>query len=106
MKLSHLGIFGLISLLSYAAMVIFSPFAYPGYDWMSMPVSELSAVGAPSKELAVQLNSLFGPCAIVSVMAVCVIVKNINSKVLRIGVYLFAVMEWLYSRLWMFSMDF
>lgn len=62
MKLSHLGIFGSLSLLSYGAMVLFSPLAYPGYDWMSMAVSDLSAVGAPSRELAAQLNSLFGPC--------------------------------------------
>ena len=47
MKLSKLGILGLISLLSYTAMVVFSPLAYPGYDWMTMAVSELSAVGAP-----------------------------------------------------------
>ena len=95
MKLSHLGIFGVISLLSYGAMVFFSPLAYPGYDWMSMAVSELSAVGAPSRELAAQLNSLFGPCAVVSIMAVCVAVRNCKEKLLRNGVYLFAVMEWL-----------
>lgn len=71
MKLSRLGICGVLSLLSYLAMVVFSPLAYPGYDWMRMAVSELSAVGAPSRELAAQLNSLFGPCGIVSVMEVC-----------------------------------
>ncbi len=32
MKLSKLGICGIISLLSYMAMVVFSPLAYPGYD--------------------------------------------------------------------------
>ncbi len=95
MKLSHLGIFGVVSLLSYGAMVLFSPLAYPGYDWMSMAVSELSAVGAPSRELEMQLNSLFGPCAVVSVMAVCVAVRNCKEKLLRSGVYLFAVIEWL-----------
>ena len=31
-RLRKLGIFGIISLLSYTAMVVFSPFAYPGYD--------------------------------------------------------------------------
>lgn len=95
MKLSHLGMFGVVSLLSYGAMVFFSPLAYPGYDWMRMAVSELSAVGAPSRELAAQLNSLFGPCAVVSIMAVCVAVRNCKEKFLRCGVYLFAVMEWL-----------
>ena len=94
MKLSHLGICGSLSLLSYGAMVLFSPLAYPGYDWMSMAVSDLSAVGAPSRELAAQLNSLFGPCAVVSIMAVCVAIRNCEEKLLRSGVYLFAVMEW------------
>lgn len=95
MKNSKLGICGIISLLSYAASVFISPFAYPGYNWMTMAVSELSAVGSPSRELAEQLNSLFGPCSIVSIMAVCVAAVNFKSKLLRIGVYLFAVMEWI-----------
>lgn len=95
MKLSKLGILGLISLLSYTAMVVFSPLAYPGYNWMTMAVSELSAVGAPSADLANRLNSLFGPCGLVSIMAVCVAVANIPSKRFRFGVYCFAAMEWL-----------
>ena len=94
MKLSKLGICGIISLLSYTAMVIFSPLAYPGYNWMSMAVSELSAVGAPSKELAGQLNALFGPCALVSVMAVCVAIAGSKTKLFRVGIYLFVAMEW------------
>lgn len=95
MKLSRLGICGVLSLLSYLAMVVFSPLAYPDYDWMRMAVSELSAVGAPSRELAAQLNSLFGPCGIVSVMAVCVAVAGCRTGKLRLGVYCFAAMEWL-----------
>lgn len=95
MKVSTLGIFGLISLLSYTAMVVFSPLAYPGYDWMRMAVSDLSAEGAPSQALAGQLNALFGPCAVVSIMAVCVGTAGVQSRLLRIGIYLFAVMEWL-----------
>lgn len=95
MRLSKLGICGIISLLSYTAMVVFSPLAYPGYDWMSMAVSDLSAVGAPSADLAARLNSLFGPCGVVSIMAVCVAIANVDSKLFRVGVYFFAGMEWL-----------
>lgn len=94
-RLNKLGLFGIISLLSYLSMVIFSPLAYPGYNWMSMAVSELSADGSPAKELALRLNSLFGPCAVVSVMAVCVAIGDCESKLFRIGIYLFAAMEWL-----------
>ena len=95
MKLKHLGIFGIISLLSYTAMVVFSPLAYPGYDWLSMAVSDLSAVGAPSAALAERLNALFGPCAVVSVMAVCVGTAGCKSKLLKTGVGFFAAMEWI-----------
>ncbi len=95
MKLSKLGACGIISLLSYTAMVVFSPLAYPGYDWKTMAVSDLTAVGAPSAALAGQLNALFGPCALVSIMAVCVAAEGIRSRLFRWGIWAFAVMEWL-----------
>ena len=95
MNLRKLGIFGLLSLLSYTAMVVFSPLAYPGYDWMSMAVSDLTAEGAPSLQLATRLNALFGPCAVVSVMAVCVAISGNKSKLFKGGIYSFAGMEWI-----------
>ena len=88
------GILGVISLLSYTAMVVFSPLAYPGYDWLSMAVSDLGAEGAPSEQLASQLNALFGPCGLVSIMFVCVGVTGCKAKVLKSGIYFFAAMEW------------
>lgn len=95
MKLKHLGLFGIISLLSYTAMVVFSPLAYPGYDWLSMAVSDLSAVDAPSAALAERLNALFGPCGVVCVMAVCVGAAGCRSKLLKTGIGFFAAMEWI-----------
>ena len=89
------GILGVISLLSYTAMVVFSPLAYPGYDWLSMAVSDLGAEGAPSEQLASQLNVLFGPCGLLSIMFVCVGVTGCKSKVLKSGIYFFAAMEWI-----------
>ena len=48
-KLIHwFGLTGLLALISYAAAVIFSPMAYPGYNWMAQAVSDLSAETAPS----------------------------------------------------------
>jgi hypothetical protein len=60
-----------------------------------MAVSELSAAGAPSAELAGRLNALYGPCGLVSVMAVCVASRNLKTKLLRFGIYFFAAMEWI-----------
>ncbi len=89
-----LGLLGLLSLASYAAMVVLAPLAYPGYNWRSQAVSDLSAVNAPSRMFASQLLGLFGPCGIVSIMAVCVAVQGRLNRPLRLGIYTFAAMNW------------
>ena len=73
---------------------MFSPLAYPGYDWLSQAVSDLSAANAPSLILWNQLSSLYGLCGIVCVMMVCVAIQGKFNKPLRAGVYIFAVMNW------------
>lgn len=88
------GVLGIVSLLSYAAAVFFSPLAYPGYDWMAQAVSDLSAVSAPSRMLWTQLSSLYGVCGMISIMMVCVFIQGKLNKTLRIGIYLFAAMNW------------
>jgi hypothetical membrane protein len=92
--INRLGILGIISLLSYTAAVVLSPLAYPGYDWKSQAVSDLSAANAPSLELWNQLSCLYSLCGIVCAMAVCVFIAKKQNKTLRVGVYLFAAMNW------------
>ena len=92
--LQWLGLLGLVSLLSYAVAVVFSPLAYPGYVWTQQAVSDLSAANAPSRMLWSQLSSLYNLCGIVSVMMVCVFVQGKLNRALRLGVYLFAAMNW------------
>ena len=90
-----LGWLGLVSLLSYTAAVVFSPLAYPGYDWISQAVSDLSANTAPSRALWSQLGALYMPCGIVCVTMCCVTIKDHYSRVVRAGIYLFALMNWI-----------
>lgn len=92
-----LGLLGVLSLLSYTAAVVFSPLAYPGYSWMAQAVSDLMADNSPSKMLWNQLSSLYGACGIVSIMMVCVFIQGRLNKTLRLGIYLFAVMNWVSS---------
>ena len=91
----HLGWLGLVSLLSYAAAVIFSPLAYPGYDWMAQAVSDLSADTAPSRVLWNRLGALYMPCGIVCVTLCCVTIRDHFNRAVRAGVYLFALMNWI-----------
>lgn len=92
--LQRLGLLGILSLLSYTVAVVFSPLAYPGYDWKSQAVSDLSAANAPSLTLWNQLNSLYGVCGIVSSTLVCIHISGKLNKQIRLGIYLFAVMNW------------
>lgn len=97
MLIHWLGLLGVISLLSYTAGVVFSPLAYPGYNWMAQAVSDLMAENSPSKILWNQLSSLYGVCGMVSIMMVCVFIQDKLNKTLRLGIYLFAVMYWVSS---------
>lgn len=92
--INWLGLLGVVSLLSYTAAVVFAPLGYPGYDWMSQAVSDLSAANAPSKALWDQLSSLYGVCGLISIMMVCVFIQGELNKILRIGIYTFAAMNW------------
>ena len=92
--LQILGLTGVISFLSYAAAVIFSPLGYPGYDPMKQAVSDLSAANAPSLALWNALSSFYNVCEVLCATVACVGIQRKGTKILRIGVYLFAVMEW------------
>lgn len=93
--LQKLGLLGVVSLLSYTSAVVFSPSAYPGYNWMSQAVSDLSAANAPSLALWNRLSSFYNICEVLCATLVCIGIQGRKSKLLRVGVYIFAVMEWI-----------
>ena len=93
--LQRLGLLGVVSFLSYTAAVVFAPLAYPGYNWMAQAVSDLSAANAPSLALWNQLSALYNVCEVVCVTAVCIGIQGRKTKLLRSGIYLFAIMEWI-----------
>lgn len=92
--INWLGLLGVISLISYAVAVFLSPLAYPGYDSLAQAVSDLSAENAPSRGLWNQLSALYDICNIVSVTLVCIYIEEKLNRRMRIGIYLFAVMNW------------
>ena len=93
--LQRLGLLGVVSFLSYTAAVVSAPLAYPGYNWMAQAVSDLSAANAPSLALWNQLSALYNVCEVVCVTVVCIGIQGRKTKLLRSGIYLFAVMEWI-----------
>ena len=94
--INWLGLTGIPALVSYAAAVVFVPLAYPGYDWMAQAVSDLSAEAAPSRVLWNQLAAVYNICNVVCVTCTAVYVSENKtfSRLFRVGVYLFTVMNW------------
>ena len=92
--MNYCGLLGIVALLSYTVAVVFSPLAYPGYNWMAQAVSDLSAANAPSLRLWNQLSSLYSVCTLVCAMMVCAGRQGRGSRTLRLGIYLFTAMEW------------
>lgn len=44
--INYCGLLGVAAFISYTAAVVFSPLAYPGYNWMAQAVSNLSGSDA------------------------------------------------------------
>lgn len=57
--LNYLLYCGILSSLWYTFMNVFVPLHYPGYSSISLTVSELSAIGAPTRILWVLLGTLY-----------------------------------------------
>lgn len=93
--MNYCGLLGIVALLSYTAAVVFSPLAYPGYNWMAQAVSDLSASNAPSLGLWNQLSRLYNICTLICAMMVCAGIQGKGSRLLQSGIYLFTAMEWI-----------
>ncbi|MDZ7834382.1 MAG: DUF998 domain-containing protein [Alkalibacterium sp.] len=85
---------GLVSLLFYVMHAVIGAMKYPGYDWRSQAVSDLTATNAPSFMIASGLVSVHHLFACLSSVLVCIIIQDKGNKVLRVGIYLFALMNW------------
>lgn len=44
--INYCGLLGVAAFISYTAAVVFSPLAYPGYNWIAQAVSDLSGSDA------------------------------------------------------------
>ena len=95
--INWIGLLGILALLSYLAALIFSPLDFPGYNWMEQAASDLSADSAPSRHLWEQLSSLYGAGSVVCATCIAIYVseKKISTKLFRIGIYLFTIMNWI-----------
>ena len=93
--INYLCLLGILGIIFYLLHDIIGAMNYPGYNWTAQAVSDLTATDAPSFAVAsgyVTVYKIFS--CIVSVL-VCILIKNQKSKTLRVGVYLYGVMNFI-----------
>lgn len=62
---------------------------------MAQAVSDLSASDAPSLSLWNQLSAFYNVCEVACVTIVCLDIHKNKDKLLKTGIYLFGIMEWI-----------
>lgn len=87
---------GVLSVVFYLLHNIIGAINYPGYNPAAQAVSDLNATNAPSFVVASGLSLVHGIFTCLCSALVCILVKN-EKKSLRLGVYLFAIMNFVSS---------
>ena len=84
---------GVVAAVFYLLHDIIGAANYPGYDWASQAVSDLTATDAPSFAIASGLTTVYGILSCLCCALLCILVQKSKKKSLRLGIYLFAIMN-------------
>lgn len=86
---------GIISIVFYLLHDIIGAINYPGYNWLSQAVSDLTATDAPSFVIASGLSTIYKILNCLCCALLCILIKNNKEKKLRYGIYLFSIMNFI-----------
>ena len=85
---------GILSTIFYLLHDVVGAMNYPGYDWMSSAVSDLTAVDSKSYITASSFVTLHKIFNCICCISICTLIKN-EKKSLKIGIYLFTIMHFI-----------
>ena len=86
---------GVLSIIFYILHDIIGSMNYPGYNPMSQAVSDLTATDAPSFVVATGFVTVYKIFSCLCCACLCILIKNESIKSLRIGIYLFTIMNFI-----------
>lgn len=86
---------GIISVIFYLLHDIVGAMNYPGYNWMRQAVSDLTATDSPSFVIASGFVIVYKILNCLCCALLCILIKKDNKKTLRIGIYLFSIMNFI-----------
>ena len=86
---------GIVSVIFYLLHDIIGAMYYPNYNWLSQAVSDLTAKDAPSFIIANGYVTIYGIFNCLCCALVCILMENEKNKVLKTGVYIFSIMNFI-----------
>ncbi|PCI85854.1 MAG: hypothetical protein COB24_11760 [Hyphomicrobiales bacterium] len=84
---------GMISAITYLLHVVVGGVLWGGYSHMEQSISDLTSIGAPNKTLLSVMTNMYGILALIFAVVLYRLIKQHDSKLLRIGLLLLVVME-------------
>lgn len=90
-----LTLLGVVGVLFYFLHVLFGRINYPGYNALKQAVSDLTATTSPSREIAAPLSTVYAIFTAAACTVLCIFFQGKEQRIFRIGIYLFAIMQWL-----------
>ena len=87
---------GVVSIVFYLLHDIIGAMYYPGYNWMSQAVSDLTSATAPSFVVASGFTTVYKILHCLALALVCILVKD-ERKSLKVGIYLYTIMGFISS---------
>ena len=86
---------GILSIIFYLLHDIVGAMNYPGYNWMSQAVSDLTATDSPSFIVSSGFVTIYKILSCLCLALLCILIRNEKKKTLRLGVYLFSIMNFI-----------
>ena len=93
--INYLCLSGILSIIFYLLHDIVGSLNYSGYNWMSQAVSDLTATDAPSFIVASGYVTIYKIFSCLCSALICILIKQENKKTLKVGVYLFSIMNFI-----------
>ncbi|RUT41375.1 DUF998 domain-containing protein [Paenibacillus anaericanus] len=86
---------GSLQIVFYLLQDFVGAYYYPNYNRFAQAVSDLTAVNAPSYSVAVRFTQIYALLSVVGLSMLCTFIKPKLNRQLRIGIYLFTIMNWI-----------
>lgn len=88
-----LTIFGMLASLTYVLHVVLGGFLWKGYNHLIQPISDLTAQGAPDRQLLTYITSVYGLFSIIFAVSAFIVVRQLKIKPLSVGFFLYICMH-------------